>query len=44
LEHLNGENKRPTEVILPNEAASVRSVGAIVPEQNDESSVQRPAT
>jgi transposase-like protein len=38
LERLNGEIKRPTNVvaIFPNEAAIVRLVGALLLEQNDE--------
>ena len=43
IERLNGEIKRRTEIvgILPNEAAIVRLVGAILLEQNDEWVVQR---
>ena len=43
LERLNGEIKRPTEVlgIFPNEAAITGLVGALLLEQNDEWTVQR---
>ena len=43
LELLNGEVKRPTEVvgIFPNDDALVRLVGAILLEHNDEWAVQR---
>ena len=43
LERVNGEVKRRSDVagILPNEAAVVRLVGAILLEQNDEWAIQR---
>ncbi|MDB5710744.1 MAG: transposase [Sphingomonas bacterium] len=43
LERLNGEIKRPTDVvaIFPDEDASIRLVGAILLEQNDEWAFQR---
>jgi putative transposase len=43
IERLNGEIKRPTEVVsnFPNEDAIIRLVGAILLEQNDEWAVQR---
>ena len=43
IEHLNGEIKRRTEVVVtfPNETAITRLVGAILLEQNDDWAVQR---
>src|SRR5919107_299271 len=43
IERLNGEIKRPTDVvgIFPNEAAIVRLIGAILLEQSDEWATQR---
>ena len=43
IERLNGEIKRRTDVvgILPNEAAAVRLIGAILLEQSDEWATQR---